>query len=460
MDAEAKLLLMTRGTVPPPSSLPLADALHLAGIDQRSPERLLATLPFAGEDTTAGSETELQAAVRGARHQVDLPQMIETSRYMTNLLKRARAGDSPDRLAGELERFLTENPGQTWENSAVSFPYRTLSATVRGVLHADLLADKRQPELGRRSDAGRFLVETANGGPQVRVPISYLIKLALADVLDGDTGIPASIVATGRALMGHYLNDNTSPETRSFHVVPMRAEAGLGRALARETAKRHLLTALLVRYANRRFELTEHGQQAMIYFAPHPPQRQKALNAIIPDSFYRELFMSPCLSGWDRGEDEHRYMHLCHQTLSRSQINAVTKLREAGIIANNLVILPTLSNTSLANNGVHISLGSRKLTARLTDPRSGFQAEHEKLLGDLSIKIAEHFLPLFVGSYTAAPYRLGFTDFHPERALGFLPHELDYTHLRMLWRRWRRKAQLSVCGQSLTPFGRNGLTAR
>ncbi len=453
MDAEAKLLLMTRGTVPPPSSLPLADALHLAGIDQRSPERLLATLPFAGEDTTAGSETELQAAVRGARHQVDLPQMIETSRYMTNLLKRARAGDSPDRLAGELERFLTENPGQTWENSAVSFPYRTLSATVRGVLHADLLADKRQPELGRRSDAGRFLVETANGGPQVRVPISYLIKLALADVLDGDTGIPASIVATGRALMGHYLNDNTSPETHSFHVVPMRAEAGLGRALARETAKRHLLTALLVRYANRRFELTEHGQQAMIYFAPHPPQRQKALNAIIPDSFYRELFMSPCLSGWDRGEDKHRYMHLCHQTLSRSQINAVTKLREAGIIANNLVILPTLSNTSLANNGVHISLGSRKLTARLTDPRSGFQAEHEKLLGDLSIKIAEHFLPLFVGSYTAAPYRLGFTDFHPERALGFLPHELDYTHLRMLWRRWRKKAQLSVCGQSLTPFG-------
>ncbi len=148
---------------------------------------------------------------------------------------------------------------------------------------------------------------------------------------------------------------------------------------------------------------TEHGQQAMIYFAPHPPQRQKRLNAIIPDSFYRELFMSPCLSGWDRGEDKHRYMHLCHQTLSRSQINAVAKLREAGIIANNLVVLPTLSNTSLANNGVHISLGSRKLTARLADPRSGFRADHEKLLGDLSIKIAEHFLPLFVGSYRPPP---------------------------------------------------------
>jgi hypothetical protein len=112
-----------------------------------------------------------------------------------------------------------------------------------------------------------------------------------------------------------------------------------------------------------------------------------------------------------------------------------------------------LSNTSLANNGVHVSLGSRRLTGRLANPASGFHAGHEKLLGDLAIKIAEHFLPLSVGSYTAAPYRLGFADFHPEQALGFLPHELDYTHLRMIWRRWRKKAQLSVCGQALTPFG-------
>jgi hypothetical protein len=36
----------------------------------------------------------------------------------------------------------------------------------------------------------------------------------------------------------------------------------------------------------------------------------------------------------------------------------------------------------------------------------------------------EHFLPLFVGSYSAAPCRIGFRDFHPESALGFLPHEL------------------------------------
>jgi hypothetical protein len=67
--------------------------------------------------------------------------------------------------------------------------------------------------------------------------------------------------------------------------------------------------------------------------------------------------------------------------------------------------------------------------------------------------MTEHFLPLFVGTYSAAPYRLAFTDFHPERALGFLPHELDYTHLRMIWRRWKKKADLSVFGHSLTPFG-------
>jgi hypothetical protein len=253
--------------------------------------------------------------------------------------------------------------------------------------------------------------------------------------------------------MNHYLNDNTSPETFSFHIVPLVPAAGMGRALARETAKRFLLTQLLTLYANEKFTLRENGQQARIYFAPQPPLRQKELNDLIPDAFYRELFMSPCLSGWNRGEEKFRYMQLCHQVLGRSQLNAVAKLREAGIILNNLVVLPNVSNTSLANNGTHISLGSRILGSRLADPGSGFSAPQEKYLGDLAVKIAEHFLPLFAGTYSAAPYRLGFSDFHPEKALGFLPHQLDYTHLRMLWRRWRKKARLSLLGHSLTPFG-------
>jgi len=149
-------------------------------------------------------------------------------------------------------------------------------------------------------------------------------------------------------------------------------------------------------------------------------------------------------------------MQLCHQVLSRSQLNAVAKLREAGIISNNLVILPNVSNTSLANNGVHISLGSKRLTEACRADQ-GFGASHEKYLGDLSSKIMEHFLPLFVTTYSAAPYRLEFADFHPERALGFLPHELDFTHLRMFWRRWKKKASLSFFGHALTPFGPKGL---
>ena len=65
--------------------------------------------------------------------------------------------------------------------------------------------------------------------------------------------------------------------------------------------------------------------------------------------------MSPCLSGWDRGEKKHRYMDLCHRTLSCSQLNTISKLKDAGIITNNLVILPNTSNTCLANNGTHVS---------------------------------------------------------------------------------------------------------
>jgi hypothetical protein len=146
-------------------------------------------------------------------------------------------------------------------------------------------------------------------------------------------------------------------------------------------------------------------------------------------------------------------MRLCHEVLTRSQFNAILKLKEAGIITNNLVVLPDASNISLANNGTHISLGSRRLSGCLAAGSLHFGESEEKYLGDLTAKIVEHFLPLFVGIYSAAPYRLGFTDFHPERALGFLPHEVDYTHLRKMWRRWKKKACLSFFGHALTPFG-------
>ena len=427
------------------------------GVSFASREELAATLPFSLNDVTAGSESELQAVVCGAKEDVDLPLLIEQSNFFANMMKRAAAGEAPQSVVADLQRFLEDNPSRVWENSWVRFPRRNLSRFARDVLGRDLLADKKNPTSGTRADSSRFIFRDADGEEMLRLPISYLIKLALADLLGSQHILPDIIRQTGIRLMEHYLNDNTSPETFSFNVVSLAPANGMGRGIAKETAIRFLMTQLLVMYANQAFGIGERGQQAMVYFAPHPPVRQKELNDHVSDSFYRDLFMSPCLSGWDKGEDKFRYMQLCHQVLSRSQLNAVAKLRDSGIIQTNLVILPNLSNVSLANNGTHISIGSRKLTQALADSSSGFTALHEKLYGDLAIKISEHFLPLFVGTYTAAPYRMAFNDFHPERALGFLPHQLDFTHLRMIWRRWKKKADLSIFGQPLTPFGPQAL---
>lgn len=428
-------------------------SLIRAGVSFASRDELAASLPFSLNDVTAGSENELQAVVVGNREHVDLPLFIEQSNYFANIQRRAAAGETPRRVVADLEQFLADNPSRVWENSWVRFRRACLSPFAERVFQGDLLADKQDPAAGQRGDCGRFVFRDHDGTEMLRLPVSYLIKLALADLVGTQDLLPPAIRETATRLMGHYLNDNTSPETFSFNVVPLTPGKGMGRSIAAETAIRFLFTQLLAMYANEAFGLAGSGQRAMVYFAPHPPVRQKELNDRVSDTFYRELFMSPCLSGWDKGEAKYRYMHLCHQVLSRSQLNAVAKLREAGVIVNNLVVLPTVSNVSLANNGTHISIGSRRLTRALGDPSSGFTAAHEKRLGDLAIKITEHFLPLFVGTYSAAPYRLSFTDFHPERALGFLPHELDYTHLRMLWRRWKRKASLSILGQPVTPFG-------
>ena len=423
------------------------------GVSFASRDEMAATLPFSLNDVTAGSESELQAVVCGAKEDVDLPLLIEQSNFFANMMKRAAAGETPRKAVANLERFLTDNPSRVWENSWVRFPRRNLSRFAQEVLEKDLLADKKNPASGTRTDSARFVFRETPDEEMLRLPISYLIKLALADLIGSQQILPEIIRQTGIRLMEHYVNDNTSPETFSFNVVSLTSRSGMGKAIAKETSIRFLMTQLLVMYANQAFGIGELGQQAMVYFAPHPPVRQKELNDQISDSFYRDLFMSPCLSGWDKGEDKFRYMQLCHQVLSRSQLNALDKLRDSGIIQTNLVVLPNLSNVSLANNGTHISIGSRRLTEAMADSGSGFNAMHEKFFGDLAIKISEHFLPLFVGTYTAAPYRMAFSDFHPEKALGFMPHELDFTHLRMIWRRWKKKADLSIFGHALTPFG-------
>lgn len=410
------------------------------------------SLPFAPSDTTAGSETELQTVVVGNKTSVDLPIFIEQSNYFANTRKRAKAGDTSRKVMTDLEKYLDTNTEGVWENSRVRFPREKLGHLAETIFQQDILADKKNPAAGNRSDLNNFLFQK-DGFDHLRIPLSYLLKLSLAEIIDAEQKAHPLIRETGLHIMQYYLNDNTSPETSSFYIISPQSENGTGKAVMKEAAIRFLLSQLLVMYANQKYSLTETGQKAMIFSSPHPPVRQKNLSNCISDAFYRELFMNPCLSGWDKGEEKHEYMHLCHRVLSRSQFNAVLKLKEAGINTSNLVALPNLSNISLANNGTHVSLGSRKLSRMLADSTSGYTRREEKYIGDLAVKIVEHFLPLFVGTYSAAPYRLDFNDFHPEKALGFLPHELDYTHLRMFWRRWQKKANLNFFGKSITPFG-------
>lgn len=416
---------------------------------------LLDGLPFAPGDITAGSEDELQAVVIGRASVCDLPISIRDSRFLKNIARRSSSGEAPRSTYLELQEFLNDH-GQVWENSWIRFPERRLSPHALNTFLADLKIGERGQLKRYRTDSVKFTFEQA-GETWLRIPISYALKLALADLSGTQPHMPEKMRREAKRLLRHFSNDNTSPETTSFHVVGPREQVLIGEAVAGESARRFLFTSLLMSWANLRFGLLESGQRALVYHAPHPPVRQTELSSCISDSFYRELFMSPCLSGWDDGEAKSDYMHLCHQVLSRSQLNSVAKLREAGIISNNLIVLPSLSNVSLANNGIHITYGSRRLTRAVADGLGGESQHEEKRLGDLAIKIFEHFLVLFVGTYSAAPYRIDFAEFHPEKLLSFLPHELDFTHLRLMWREWQEKAELRVLGRAFTPYGPHGL---
>ncbi len=434
------------------SDLDMEHLLRIIEINTGSLDEFARTLPFSSEDGTAGVENEFQAAVLGKKDDLDLAQTIEDSNYYKNMVRRAESGDISRKKIEALNEYLNQSPDNVWENSWVRFPRKTLNSFSNLVFKADLKSDKTCPGSGNRTDADHFIL-MKEGEELIRIPVSYLLKLALADVVGSEGSCHAFIRIAGEKMMAHFLNDNTSPEIFSFYPATANRSGTLGQNIARETLIRFLLTQVLVQYSQKKFLLQDHGQEVRVFFSSSPPLRQKELNDCISDSFYRDLFMSPCLSGWTRGQEKHRYMKLCHKVLSRSHINGISKLKEAGIITSNLVVLPNASNMSLANNGTHISLGSKKLGRLLSDPGSGFTPFHEKYLGDLAIKISEHFLCLFPGTYSASPLRLNFEDFHPEKALGFLPHELDYTHLRMIWRRWKKKADIRIMGNPVTPFG-------
>ncbi len=448
----AKPKLQQSGGNPAPLPMTLSHLLKIMEVKPQSSDNYPASLPFSPRDVTAGVENEFQTVVQGKKQDVDLAIAIETSSYYKNLIRRTASGDTSKKTMDTLEDLLSPGKENNWAGSWVRLPLKALNTYARHILNSDLKSDKTEPTSARRTDADTFHFKQ-DGDAYIRIPVSYLLKLSLADAMGEDQGRHPFVRITGEKMMAHYLNDNTSPETFSFYPVQADSSRGVGTLMARETLIRFVFTQLLVQYAQEKFSLTAQGQTVQVFFSASPPLWQKKLNDAIPDTFYRHLFMSPCLSGWAQGEEKHRYMKLCHKVLSRSRINSLGKLKEAGIITTNLGVLPNSSNISLANNGTHISMGSLKLGRLLKNPESGFTALHEKQLGDLVIKIVEHFLPLFPGIYSAAPYRLGFEDFHPEQALGFLPHEIDFTHLRMMWRRWKKKANISILGKPITPFG-------
>lgn len=408
MERRDNLLVLERHT----------DPLRPARLQRRLCEQAgiaAGAVPFTAGDITAGTENELATAVTGAARDADLARAVRDPASAAALSAPARAA---------LEDWLAANRESVWEHSWLRLERRRLHPQARALLEADLAA---------RSDRAEFEPDPDT----VRLPASYLLRLALVDALAA-LGLPAALEPVAARVRDCFVNDNTAPEVLSTHIVDGAAPGGLGAAVAAENAQRFLLVQLLAAYANQRFGLAERGQPLSVYGAPNPPARLRQLSRLLPADRYRELFMNPCLAGFADGVAKRDYMRLCHATLSRSRQHAHARLGAAGI-ARAGAVARLVCDTSLLNNGVHLSLGSRRLGAAF-DGEAGARAE--KYLGDLAAKIVEHFLPLFPGLYSAAPMRLAPADLRPERALGFLPNELGAPFLRLTWQSWRRKAGL------------------
>jgi hypothetical protein len=220
---------------------------------KNNPTRLdISALPFAIGDVTAGSETELQAAVAGKRNHVDLPISIAQSNYFENILRRTASGETHRRVISDLEKYLQSNDENIWENSWVRFPRRVLGLFAENVLQQDLIADKQNPGQGLRADSHEFVFHQ-DGQDFIRIPISYLLKLSLADIIGAEKSLPPPVRQTACRRLDHFLNDNTSPETYSFNVVSLHPDTGMGKAVAGEKAKRFLFTQLLLQYANKKY---------------------------------------------------------------------------------------------------------------------------------------------------------------------------------------------------------------
>ena len=425
------------------SSLDIPDSLE---------KDFLHHLPFVGSDTSVGCENELQAAVAGNRSSVDLPKKITDSIFYARLNEELPASIQTRQTLSGIQEFLEDNNSGVWENSWVLLPLEKLRPGTMRALSKDFSKDTNNPGRAFRDDMESFLSTDSLGRQAIRVPVSYLLKLSLIQFLDEFPDATAAFSEEIDSLFEIFTNDNCSPEIISAYVSRLdNSTRGLC-AVGDESSRRTLLMDLLLQFATHSFGLQESGQRPLIYSSPQTPYRQSRLTGFLPDNLYRQLFVNPSLSGPWESEAKHRYMELCHEVLSRSRLNAIRVTQHAGLIKNNLIVLPNIATSSLSTNGTHISIGSRIL-GQAANSSGRYDQQAEKYFGDLVGKVFEHFLPLFVGLYSAAPWRYGFADFHPETALQYLPHQLTSEYLGIFWQQWTKKARLKFFGKLMTPVG-------
>jgi len=177
-----------------PDISPHSDPETLRAESLRFANRLhqLQQYPFGREDTSAGMEYELQVAVEGLPEQVDSPRTIRNSSFYRNTEKRAARGDLPKSSFQDLQDFLDGNSSAIWENSWGRFDLHLLGQFASQVLATDFRADKNDLNSPLRKDLHRFKFREA-GREMVRIPISYLLKLSLADILDPVHSLPPAI---------------------------------------------------------------------------------------------------------------------------------------------------------------------------------------------------------------------------------------------------------------------------
>ena len=135
------------------------------------------------------------------------------------------------------------------------------------IFQHDILADKANPSAGKNGFEQIYFSKRRSG--YIRVPMSYLFKFSLAEIVDPQRKVHPLIHQTGLNIMQYYLNDNTSPETSSFYIISLQSEKGMGRSVAKEMSMRFLLSQLLVMYANEKYTLRSRTKSDD-FFLPAP----------------------------------------------------------------------------------------------------------------------------------------------------------------------------------------------